>query len=683
MTLRDTLADYKRHRGSATRFPGERRTPAGRFSGLDARLVHVAPDGSLRDYSYPLSGQHGIDRSRFGIRCDGETSWFDSDEIASTQRYDGETALVVTEHEANDWSVTQYDLTISDAHVTHFVSDGFPVESTELVAYLGFVPDGRDDRIGQLRHGDVIELFHADEHDYLATSPVPEEIHGQVPTDFASLVSDRATEVPQTDEAGRYEESRLSGELVVPVTLNGDEDDEGTTLVSLLVDRDETSREVALDRIRELTAQFDSAEEIQTAAAEQVPKRPNTPETEAVVSDLRVLSLLSAETGARIAGPDFDPFYAYSGGYGYTWFRDDAEISRFLLASDSHFDLSLSDWHARSAQFYCDTQREDGTWPHRVWPRDGTIAPGWANARVEAGDGADYQADQTGSVIAFLANYLRDGDMDSELESNIRKTLDSALGGLDDTLESDGLPVHCQNAWENMTGRFAHTAATYLEAYAALAGAPLDTKLRERAKSQAEAVLSGLDNLWTGEFYALRLDDGEIDARLDSSALALAGAHRAYSRVADLDAEQVDRLVSHTESVLDGLWRDPTESDVRGLARFDEDDWRKREQAESKIWTVSTAWGANAAGELAHLLSARDDARADEFARRSRELLSLLLPDGPLCADSGYLPEQFFDVGAADSATPLGWPHAIRLATVASLDEQDVLEAEEAKTALD
>ncbi|WP_435157114.1 glycoside hydrolase family 15 protein [Haladaptatus sp. DFWS20] len=675
MTLRDTLSDFKRHRGSATRFPGERRTPAGRFSGLDARLVHVAPDGSLRDYSNPLSGRYGIDRSRFGIRRDGETIWFDGAD--STQRYDGDSALIVTEHEADDWSVTQYDVTLSDAHITHFTTeDDF---SAELVAYLGFAPDGRDDRIGQLRHGDVIEMFHADEHDYLAIAPEPEEIHGQVPTDFASLVSDEPTTVPQTNEAGRYEESRLSGELVVPAALDGT-----VTLVSFLADHDETPREDALVRIRELLETYDSTDEIRTAATEQTVNRPDTPEAKAVTADLRVLSLLSAETGARIAGPDFDPFYAYSGGYGYTWFRDDAEISRFLLASDDHFDLSLADWHARSARFYCETQCEDGTWPHRVWPRDGTLAPGWANARIEAGEGADYQADQTGSVIAFLTRYLRDGDVDSELESMVREALSVALDGLDDTLESDGLPVHCQNAWENMTGRFAHTAATYLEAYAALTSAPIDAELREHAKSQAETVLSGLENLWTGDFYALRLDeDDELDARLDSSSLALAGAHHAYAEVADLDSEQVDRLVSHTEAVLDGLWRDPEESDIRGLARFDEDDWRKRDQREPKIWTVSTAWGAHAASELATLLSARESSRADEFARRSRELLLLLLPDGPLCTDSGYLPEQFFDVGDADSATPLGWPHAIRLATVASLDKQGVLEPEEVQTSLD
>lgn len=676
MTLRDALSDFKRYRGNATRFPGERRTTTGRFSGLDARLVHVGPHGSLRDYSLPLCGRYGIDRSRFGIRRDGDIVWFDA--VDSTQRYHGGTGLVVTEHEGEDWAVSQYDLTRSDSHITHFVTDGGGLpDDAELVAYFGFAPDGRDDRIGQLRHGDAVEVFHAEEHDYLATAPGPTRIDGLVPANFETLLSDRAQDVPPVGETGRYEESRLSGELVVSLAL-----DDGATLVSLLANHGETPREDALSRVRELASKYDSPEALRAVAEKGSPERDldatlDAQTTTAVTDDLRVLSFLSADTGARIAGPDFDPFYRYSGGYGYTWFRDDAEISGFLLAADDRFDLSLSDWHDRSARFYCETQHDDGTWPHRVWPRNGTIAPGWANARVEAGDGADYQADQTGSVIAFLARYLRKRDPDSDLEPAVRETLREALDGLDDTLEPDGLPIHCQNAWENMTGRFAHTAATYLEAYAELARAPVGDDLQERALEGANAVLDGLEGLWTGEFYALRLVDGERDDRLDSSALALAAAHRAAASVIDLEAEQVDRLVSHTEAVLDGLWRDPDESHIRGLARFDRDNWRVREQEASKIWTVSTAWGANAASELSALLSAREDSRAEEFSRRSHDLLSLLLPDGPLCEESGYLPEQFFDAGVPDSATPLGWPHAIRLATVASLHEQDALQPSE------
>jgi len=74
-----------------------------------------------------------------------------------------------------------------------------------------------------------------------------------------------------------------------------------------------------------------------------------------------------------------------------------------VLGADDRIGLGLDDWHARSAEMYVATQRPDGSWPHRVWPRDGALAPGWANARIEDGPDVDYQADQTGSVIAYLA----------------------------------------------------------------------------------------------------------------------------------------------------------------------------------------------------------------------------------------------------------------------------------------
>jgi len=62
------------------------------------------------------------------------------------------------------------------------------------------------------------------------------------------------------------------------------------------------------------------------------------------------------------------------------------------------------------------------------------------------------------------------------------------------------------------------------------------------------------------------------------------------------------------------------------------------------------------------------------MAEAARELLALVLPDGPLARDDGSLPEQVFDDGTPDSATPLGWSHALRLGTIALLDEYSLLE---------
>ena len=73
MRLRTALNDYKRDRSDPDRYAGEQRTTEGAFSGHGDRLVHVDSDGYLRDFSAPLSGLYGIDRSRLGLRTETET----------------------------------------------------------------------------------------------------------------------------------------------------------------------------------------------------------------------------------------------------------------------------------------------------------------------------------------------------------------------------------------------------------------------------------------------------------------------------------------------------------------------------------------------------------------------------------------------------------------------------------
>lgn len=670
MQLRDAIDDYRRHQGDRTQFPGERRTTTGRFSGLDGRLVHVGDDGSIRDFSYPLIGLTGIARSRFGVRLedgqDAETEWFDA--RSDIQRYYGDTALVVTDHETDHGTVTQYDLTFDDVHVTHF--DASEIKgSPDIVAAIGFAPDGRDTRVAQLHHNDAVEAYHAQETDYLASATGFETLRGSAFDGFEDLLDETPTEYPHDSPELSSGEDLLSGDIIGVLPT----EDGATTLATLLTTRSDRSREESLDAVRTAADDRDGAT-LKHSAEQQVELSVDTnlPQRDSIAADLRVLSLLTGRSGLRIAGPDFDPYYTHSGGYGYSWFRDDAEISQFLLDTDRRFDLGLDDWHERSAMAYAETQRDDGTWPHRVWPFDTTLAPGWANGRVATDEDGKYQADQTASVGAYLATYDRG--------ENHHEVLERTLDGLDDSLGSDGRPVACQNAWEDMSGRFTHTAATFLEAYSALAS--LNGELADRADSRATELYDALDDLWVDErgIYALREYEenhenaGALDERCDSATLALVSAHRAYAQIAELDEKRLDRLVSHVETIIGELWREPTSGAVIGLARYEGDEWRRREQEQEKVWTVSTAWGAYAAGMLAAVLTDRDDERADEMATTAQDLLALLLPDGPLCPDSGYLPEQVFDDGTPDSATPLGWPHALRLATVTLMDEYDLFE---------
>jgi|GEM_PF-2427998 hypothetical protein len=334
MQLRDALDDYKRSSGDSTLFPGERRTLSGRFSGGDGRLVHV-DEGVIRDFGYPLSGLTGLERSRFGLSLGDEKFWFD-DDATSTQIYDEHGGLVETVHETPVGEVTELDLTVGNAHLTHFET---VVEHAEIIAYVSLAPDGRHSRLGQLHHEDVIEVYHETEHDFLGSATGFAGLRGQIPASFDDLISEDPTEYPRPPHDGRYAEDRLSGDLVCWLPLeNG-----STTLITLLTDWEETTREDALDQMETYRTEYTGRDAFEATATETAPldATDDLPLTDSVSADVRVLSLLTGTTGLRMAGPDFDPYYRHSGGYGYTWFRDDAEISLFVLESDHHLGLGL------------------------------------------------------------------------------------------------------------------------------------------------------------------------------------------------------------------------------------------------------------------------------------------------------------------------------------------------------
>jgi len=688
MRLRTALNDYKRDRAEGRRYPGERRTVRGAFSGYGDRLVHVDPSGSLRDFSSSLSGLYGIDRSRLGIRARNRTYWFD-DLDTIRQHYYRDTNLVETEYDVGEFTVHQYDLTLGRAHVTHVELRGEVPARANLVAFLTLAPEGREARVGRLVHeaggpdgSKAVEVFHQREHDYVTASTGIDRVEGQVPERFEETLGEDPVEYPRDVSINRYEDTHLSGDVLVTAPLERAGRAARTTLVTQLSDHGEIPRETALADLRDCATAYRTADDLRGAAREYtgVDVPDGTPRSGLVETDRRVLGLLEAPTGARIAAPEFDPFNVNSGGYGYTWVGEDADVAGSLLAAADRLGLDVDRELAESARFYCGTQLSDGTWPHRVWASDGSLAPGWANAAVEGTDSGEHRADLTARTVTFLATLLRTrhGELPDDLAGEARETVDAAVAAMDRSLDDGGLPGTCLNVWEDMLGQFTHTAATYLRAYAAVARAPLEEGLVERARESAERVYDGLDRLWDEEFgfYALRLDDGVRDARLDASTFALVDALREYAALEgkSLSETDLDRLAEHVGSLLNGLYRNPADGPVAGLARYEQDRWRAEGpgQAAEKVRSLSTAMGAAGAARLGELLAGYGRS-GEAFFERGRNLYGLLGPDGPLCTDAGYLAAGVFDDGTLDGATPLGGAHALRLRTTALLAEHDAL----------
>ncbi len=684
MRLTTALNEYKRHRGR--RFPEEARTVEGTFSGHSDRLVHVSPTGNLRDYSSSLSGLNGIDRSRLGVETPDRTYWFEDLQVIR-QHYYGDTRLVETELDANGFTVHQFDLTLGRAHVTHVELRGAVPAGTKLVAFLTLAPEGSEGGVGSLIHEEAgpegsqaIEVFHRTEHDYVTASTGLADVRGQQPEHFEELLDAAPVSFPRGG-VEPYDETRLSGDFVVTAPLEQEGRGARTTLVTQLSNHDEIDRETALNDLRNCATNYGTANDLRAAAREMstttVPA--SVPRADLVRSDLRVLDLLEGASGGHIAAPEFDAFHANSGGYGYVWFRDDANVAQRLLAASDRLGLDVDADLAGAARFYCETQLDDGTWPHRVWAIDGSLAPGWAHARVERKpSSSEYQADQTATVTAFLATLLRErGEtLSAPLATTVRETIADAVAALDRSLATNGLPERCQNVWEDAVGQFAHTAAAFLRAYAAVAAAPVEADLDAAAREGGRTVLAGLDALWApeGRHYGMRLVDGELDDRLDAATLELVEAAHAWHALEDvqLPAELLDRLTAHLRAVLDGLFRNPQESDAAGLVRYEGDRWRTDDQPDPKLWSVTTGLGAVAAATFSELLEAigRDGAA---FRSRATRLYKLLEDEGPFTTDAGYLAEQAFDDGTLDSGTPLAWSHGLRLQATALLADLDAL----------
>ncbi|RAW45941.1 glucoamylase [Halorubrum sp. 48-1-W] len=708
MRLRTAITEHKRRQSE--RYSTERPTTVGAFTGDGGRLVHVGPDGDAHDCSYALSGVGGTDRIRIGIAGGGGIRWL-ADLETTRQHYDGDTPLVETEYDAGRYTVHQFDLVVGDAHLTHVVLRGSPPTNADLVASCAFAPDMVEGRVGNLVHegagpagGDVIEVFHRREHDFLTASTGLSAAHGQRQETIPQLLGEAGGRTPHRGEIDEREDTSLTPDVVVRAPFEREGRTERVTLVSrpvldgngagsggngdgarLAEDADRADRLETVSRIATDHADTDSVREAADARAPTVPD--SVPRGSTVASDLRALDLLESASGGRIAGPEFDHFYTTSGGYGYTWFRDEAEASSALLGASEELGLDARERLLASAAFLCRTQDADGSWPHRVWADSGKVAPGWANARIESddADAPNDQLDQPASVVAFLAELRRTTDVPEPLRGRIDETIVDAVAFLRGTTLEDGLPRRCQNCWENAIGRFTHTGAAYLRAFSAVARSPLDDDLRARAVTAADDAVVGLQGRWIPELerFPQRASNGDGDERADASTFALADALAEYDALAgerpttvdadspldplpavvDLDAF-VSQVSTHVRTSIDALGRETAH--VEGLVRFVGDDWRTAEQGAAKVWSIATLWGAVAAGTVGGILQSREEDPGPLFST-ARRLYSLCESDGPFANESGLLAEQVFDDGDLDSATPIAWAHALRLNATATL----------------
>jgi len=327
---------------------------------------------------------------------------------------------------------------VSDTHLTHVELRGAPPADAELVAACAFSPDMVEGRVGNLVHEEAGPSPEASSRCTIGPNTTfsrplrdcrPPTVSGSA---LSPNCSARAAGGSRT--AARSTNARILGSprRGRPARRSSATDrTERVTLASRAVlDRRETretvddakdaisdgpDRQRRIEELSRIATAYPDADDLREAAEGRGPTVPDdVPRRSVVAGDLRALDLLTAESGARIAAPEFDPFYSTSGGYGGTWFRDEAETSLALLGASDELGLDADEELLATASFFCRTQDADGSWPHRVWADSGKVAPGWANARIEGANataGPNDQLDQPASVVAFLARLRRTTDL--------------------------------------------------------------------------------------------------------------------------------------------------------------------------------------------------------------------------------------------------------------------------------
>lgn len=151
--------------------------------------------------------------------------------------------------------------------------------------------------------------------------------------------------------------------------------------------------------------------------------------------------LFDRDAGTFIAAPEFDPYYAHSGGYGYCWPRD-AAVSALTAARIGFPDMAEAffNWCTRS-------QLDDGHWFQRYWT-NATEAPSWCVRENEI------QLDQTCAVLhaaSLFADLL--GERRSVFVQGFGESARRAAEAIIRHVGQDGLHRQSADLWLSTTAQ--------------------------------------------------------------------------------------------------------------------------------------------------------------------------------------------------------------------------------------
>jgi oligosaccharide amylase len=370
---------------------------------------------------------------------------------------------------------------------------------------------------------------------------------------------------------------------------------------------------------------------------------------------LLTLSILNdPEKGSFVAAPEFDHEFEMSGGYGYCWNRDSAEIVTSLLKS------GYPEYGSRFFKWCKATQMHDGSWFQRYW-LDGNKAPSWGNFSFST------QIDETGSTIFAMDRYYR------TLQHPIKEEfLDSVWGTVLSAAEylmrrtADGVHDPCICLWETHMGVFTYTNAAIYAGLLSAADMAMDYNekgLADRWTERAEFIKkTTIDRFWLDEGYFARgLTNGNFDTAIDASIIGTFVPFGMLSPDIPKEKEMIESIIRNIEQKL----RVPV-NDHFGIKRYVNDNY-----IEGNPWIVTTLWLSEAMLKMASFIDPdAGDAENKEHRKLTHGALKYIQWSLKGTTGAGMLPEQVNKyTGNPAWAIPLCWSCALLLDNILLLDE--------------
>lgn len=370
---------------------------------------------------------------------------------------------------------------------------------------------------------------------------------------------------------------------------------------------------------------------------------------------LLTLSILNDPArGSFVASPEFDHEFEMSGGYGYCWNRDSAEIVTSLLESGYPEYCSLFFKWCKA------TQMHDGSWFQRYW-LDGNKAPSWGNFSFST------QIDETGSTIFAMDRYYR------TLHHPIKEEfLDSVWATVLNAAEylmrrtADGVHDPCICLWESHSGIFTYTNAAIYAGLLSAANMAMDYNengLAERWTERAEFIKkTTIERFWLDEGYFARgITNGQLDTAIDASIIGTFVPFGMLSPEIPQEKKMIESIMENIEKYL----RVPV-SDHFGIKRYVNDNY-----IEGNPWIVTTLWLSKAMLEMAYIIDPDSgEVENKEHRKYTHGALKYIQWSLKGTTSAGMLPEQVNKYSGRPAwAIPLCWSCALMLDNILLLDK--------------